>query len=62
VNAILKDRILVDLIRQLDDVRGDFERADDYELPHFRTLVDNALGAATDYFVQLREQHLMRVK
>jgi hypothetical protein len=55
---ILADRVLLDLIERLDDIRGDVERANDYELVRFRTLTDNALRAARDYLVQLREERL----
>jgi hypothetical protein len=54
-NAILADRILFDLIERLDRVRGDLERADSYELPRLRALIDNALRTASDFLVQVRE-------
>ena len=60
MSTILRDRVLLDLIERLDHVRGDFERADDHELPHFRTLIDNALSAATNYLVEQREQRLAK--
>jgi len=55
MNDILRDRIELDLIEQLNCVRGDLERADSYELERLRVLVDNALRAVTDYLVELRE-------
>ena len=60
MSTILRDRVLLDLIERLDRVRGDFERADDYELPRFRTLIDNALSAASNYLVEQREQRLAK--
>jgi hypothetical protein len=56
MNEILRDRVLVDLIRQLDTVARDFERARDHELSSRRMLIDNALRAATDYLLELREE------
>jgi hypothetical protein len=55
MNGILRDRILLDLIERLDRVRGDLERADNYELERLRVLVDNALCTASDFLVQVRE-------
>lgn len=55
MNVILADRILLDLIERLDRVREDHERADDYELAGLRMLIDNALRAARDHLVDLRE-------
>ena len=52
---ILSDRALRDLIERLDGIRGDLEQADSYELPRLRVLIDNALRAAINYLVQLRE-------
>jgi hypothetical protein len=60
VNDILRDRVLRDLIEQLDRVRGDFERAADYELPHFRTLIDNALRTVIDHLIEQRERRLVK--
>jgi len=55
MNAILRDRIEADLIERLDRVRDDFEQAHSRDLPRLRTLVDNALRAAIDHLVALRE-------
>jgi hypothetical protein len=56
IGELLRDRILLDLIERLDRVRDDLERTPDYELVCFRVLVDNALRAATNYLVELREE------
>jgi hypothetical protein len=55
MTTILADRIEADLIERLDGIRDALERAHNYELEEMRTLVDNALRAATDYLAQLRE-------
>jgi hypothetical protein len=55
MNVILADRILLDLIERLDRVREDHERAGDHELAGLRMLIDNALRAARDHLVDLRE-------
>ena len=55
MNVILADRILLDLIERLDRVREDHERAGDHELAGLRVLVGNALRAARDHLVDLRE-------
>ena len=56
MNHILANRTLIDLIERLDRVRDDLEQADDHELAGLRVLVDNALRAAVDYLVALREE------
>jgi hypothetical protein len=56
MNDILRDRILLDLIERLDRVRGDLEQADDHERARLLVLIDNALRAAIDYLVQLRQE------
>ena len=56
MNDILRDRIELDLIERFDHVRDDLEHAGDHELAGLRVLVDNALRAATDYLVALREE------
>jgi hypothetical protein len=56
MNDILRDRIELDLIERFDHVRDDLEQAGDHELAGLRVLVDNALRAATDYLVALREE------
>jgi len=58
MNDILRDRIELDLIEQLDRVRDDLERTPNYELVCLRALVNNALHAVTDYLVELREERL----
>ena len=57
MNDIVRDCTLRDLIERLDRVRKDHEQAYAHELPGLRTLIDNALRAATDYLVALREAH-----
>jgi len=56
MNNILRDRIELDLIERLGRVRDDLEQAGDHELVGLRVLVDNALRAAVDYLVALREE------
>jgi len=56
---ILADHVLIDLIRQIDRVRDDLERAGDHELAGLRILIDNALRTVADHLVQLREEHLV---
>jgi hypothetical protein len=59
MNDILRARIELDLIERIDLVRDDLEQAGDHELAGLRTLVNNALRAATDYLVELREKRLI---
>jgi len=58
MNNILTDRILLDLIERLEGVRAQLERSsiiDEVDLTHLPVLTDNALRAAVDYLVELRE-------
>jgi uncharacterized protein (DUF433 family) len=57
MTPILKDRVLLDLIERLEATRAQLDRLSTSELalPHFPMLTDNALRAAIDYLVQLRE-------
>jgi hypothetical protein len=56
--SILADRVLLDLIERLDDVRGILEQADGSELAHLQVLADNALREAANYLARLREERL----
>jgi hypothetical protein len=60
MNAILEDRIQLDLIEQLEQARDTLETMGTDGTPaiHFQVLADNALRAAVEYLVQLREQRL----
>jgi len=59
MNNILADRILVDLIQQLDVVRELDEQADSADaLLHAQTLVDDALRQATNFLFELRRKQL----
>ena len=59
MNNIRADRILVDLIQQLDAVRELHERADTTDaLWRAQTLVDDALRQATDFLFELRRKQL----
>ena len=59
VNNILADRILVDLIQQLDTIRELHEQADTSDaLQRVQTLVDDALRQATDFLFELRRKQL----
>jgi hypothetical protein len=59
VNNILADRILVDLIQQLDAVRELHEQANTADaLLHAQTLVDDALRQATNFLFELRRKQL----
>jgi len=59
MNNILADRILVDLIQQLDVVRELHEQADNADaLLHAQTLVDDALRQATNFLFELRRKQL----
>ena len=59
MNNILADRILVDLIQQLDVVRELHEQADTSDaLQRVQTLVDDALRQATDFLFELRRKQL----
>jgi hypothetical protein len=57
MTPILKDRVLLDLIERLEATRTQLEvlSTSELALPHFPMLTDNALCAAIDYLVQLRE-------
>jgi len=57
MTPILQDRVLLDLIERLEATRVLLEdsNADAAERNRFPTLTDNALCAAIDYLVQLRE-------
>jgi hypothetical protein len=59
VNNILADRILTDLIQQLDAVRDLLEQADTADaLQRVLILVDDALRQATNFLFELRRQRL----
>jgi hypothetical protein len=59
MNNILADRILVDLIQQLDAVRELHEQANTADaLLHAQTLVDDALRQATNFLFELRRKQL----
>jgi len=59
VNNIRADRILVDLIQQLDTIRELHEQADTSDaLQRVQTLVDDALRQATDFLFELRRKQL----
>jgi hypothetical protein len=59
-STILEDRIQLDLIEQLERTRDTLEKMDTSDIPsaHFQILADNALRAAVEYLVQLREHRL----
>src|SRR5262249_47792433 len=57
-SPFVADRAVADLIRQLDEVRALLETADAADTKHVLVLVDNALRAAADFLVQLREERL----
>ena len=59
MNNIRADRILVDLIQQLDTIRELHEQADTSDaLQRVQTLVDDALRQATDFLFELRRKQL----
>jgi hypothetical protein len=59
VNNILADRILVDLIQQLDAVRDLHKQADTTDaLQRVQVLVDDALRQVTHFLFELRRQRL----
>jgi hypothetical protein len=57
MTPILKDRVLLDSIERLEAMRMQLDAlsASELALSHFPMLADNALRAAIDYLVQLRE-------
>jgi len=57
MNPAHQDRVLLDLIEQLEETRALLEApdADAAERAHFPMLTDNALRAAIDYLLRLRE-------
>ena len=56
MTPILEDRVLLDLIERLEATRAQLAlAASELAHPHFPMLTDNALCAAIDYLVQLRE-------
>jgi hypothetical protein len=58
-NAILADRILLDLIERLEEVRDLLD--EEMDVPgYFQILAQNALRATIDYLTQLRERRLAR--
>ena len=63
MNTILEDRIQLDLIERLERVRDILEEMSTSEMVagHFQVLADNALRAAIDYLVQLREERLNQI-
>ena len=59
MNNILADRILVDLIQQLDAVRDLHKQADTTDaLQRVQVLVDDALRQVTHFLFELRRQRL----
>jgi hypothetical protein len=59
VNNVLADRILTDLIQQLDAVRDLLEQADTADaLQRVLILVDDALRQATNFLFELRRKQL----
>ena len=59
MNNVLTDRILVDLIQQLDAVRDLHEQADTADaLQRVQILVDDALRQATNFLFELRRKQL----
>jgi|SRR6516162_1348178 len=56
-NTILADRVQLDLIQRLEEVRDTLERMDRDGAPvgSFQTLADNALREVIDYLVAQRE-------
>ena len=58
MSPALQDRVLLDLIERLEATRMLLETTPAYEtdrIGHFPMLTDNALRAAIDYLVRLRE-------
>jgi hypothetical protein len=58
VSPIVADRAQVDLINRLEEVRGLLETASAPEIARTLILADNALRAAVEFLVQLREERL----
>jgi hypothetical protein len=60
MNDILRDRVVLDLIEQLEGVRATLETmgADGTPTIHFQVLADNALRTVIEYLVEQREQRL----
>jgi len=59
MNNVLTDRILVDLIQQLDVVRELHEQADTTDaLQRMQILVDDALRQVTNFLFELRRKQL----
>jgi hypothetical protein len=58
-STILTDRVLADLIQQLDAVRDLHEQVDTADaLQRAQTLVDDALRQATNFLFELRRKQL----
>jgi len=56
MTTILADRTLLDLIERLEGVRAQLEQLSPATDPvHFPMLTDNALRAAINYLIELRE-------
>jgi hypothetical protein len=62
VSPIVADRALVDLIDRFEEVRELLETVSADDADRVLTLADNALRAATEYLVQLREDRLTEAK
>jgi hypothetical protein len=65
VNAILRDRVLLDLIESLERVCDLLDEEASAGAPvsgYFQISTHNALHATIDYLVRLREQRLVGVK
>jgi hypothetical protein len=58
VNTILEDRVQLDLIEQLERAHDLLDEVDGSVSAYFQISTHNALRAAIDYLVQLREQRL----